>query len=232
MPKAPPRMPGSSTARPLFARAPGVPLVAADVNAEALAGGRCAGWWRCPAARAWRLPRRSRRCMRCAGLDARGGGDLSGRFGQRPRRDGRARRRRPWPCSAARRPRGRGFGRQIAFNVIPQVDVHRGRWHDSREETASMGGDPPGFWVCRDSRSTPPRCGCRSFSAIAWRCTPAFERPGERRRGARGVAPQQRDRASSSSTPRRNSRRRPHWPPPRIGYMWAACAPIRLVIGL
>ena len=81
------------------------------------------------------------------GARAGGGGDLPGGLRQRPTRRWTSLPARRWPCSAAKRARGRAFGRQIAFNVIPQVDVIEddGTSREERrlwEETRSLLGLP------------------------------------------------------------------------------------------
>jgi len=62
---------------------------------------------------------------------------------------------------SSKRAKGRAFGKQIAFNVIPQVDT-LGDDGVSRE-SGVCGREPAGCSVLPRCRSTPPRCACRSF---------------------------------------------------------------------
>ena len=98
-----------------------VPLVAADVNAAALGASASAGSLRCRAAPASRSPPRLRRCTRSPGSSARKSRPIT-----RYRAVGRAAMDELAGETVAmlsgKKARGRAFGRQIAFNVIPQVD--------------------------------------------------------------------------------------------------------------
>ena len=79
--------------------------------------------------------------------------------------------------------RGKAFGRQIAFNVIPQVDTRGDRWRIARR-AAHLGRNRPGAEVARRCRSMSRRCGCRCSSGIASRCMRALRGPFPWRRRA------------------------------------------------
>ena len=64
--------------------------------------------------------------------------------------------------------RGRAFGRQIAFNVIPQVDAIEET--ACRARSGACGRKPGECWICPRSPSMPRPSGSRYFLAIVWRC--------------------------------------------------------------
>ncbi len=76
---------------------------------------------------------------------------------------------------SGKKARGRAFGRQIAFNVIPQVDSAGGGRRFARGASL-VAGNPARARSARTWRSTPPRCACRCFLAIASRSTPRSTR--------------------------------------------------------
>jgi len=76
---------------------------------------------------------------------------------------------------SGKKARGRAFGRQIAFNVIPQVDALEADG-SYRAKSGALWEECRECWTCRLLRSMRRRCGYRCSSAIAWQWHASFER--------------------------------------------------------
>jgi aspartate-semialdehyde dehydrogenase len=117
---------------------------------------------------------------------------------------------------SGKKARGRAFGRQIAFNVIPQVDAleadgvsreERRLWEETRRVLGL-----PDLAINATAVRVPVFFG-HSLAVHA-----SFERPIERGRGRDGVATRHGIASSTRSRPL-NFRRRPPWPWRPIRYM-------------
>jgi len=130
---------------------------------------------------------------------------------------------------SGKKPRGRAFGRQIAFNVIPQVDAlevdgltreERRLWH----ETGRVLGWP-GLAINATAVRVPV------FFGHSWRYTPPSSGPSRRKRRSPPSRGPTASRSSTSIRPR-NSPLRPPSPRRLTRSTWGGCGPTRPVTKL